>query len=131
MRIGIDIVDKDHDALVALHAQITRLLQATTLDTAAIGYLLEQYKSALISHFFREEALIKAAGYPLFLLLAHKQQHDFMIVAIGGPRSPSSAFEDSVIQHDYVHDRLLEHIRTLDAEYAGYILNSKQTVLAA
>ncbi|MCW8914958.1 MAG: bacteriohemerythrin [Magnetovibrio sp.] len=69
LRIGVDAIDKDHQVLIGLLNKISHGLR----DHAAVDELVNELLQYTHYHFKREEAVMKACGYPE--LETHKAQH--------------------------------------------------------
>jgi hemerythrin len=76
MRVGIDVVDDDHQELFSLVQQFETACKTTSgqVDPAEIGRVLEQLQTYVHGHFEREETAQRETGYDGYE--ENKRQHD-------------------------------------------------------
>ncbi|WP_141400490.1 bacteriohemerythrin [Magnetospirillum sp. 15-1] len=76
MRVGIDVVDDDHQELFALVREFETASQTASgqVDPVEIGRILERLQAYVNDHFEREETAQLEAGYEGYA--ENKRQHD-------------------------------------------------------
>lgn len=117
IRVGIDLLDKDHQILVSL---LNRLMLRTA-DDADVDDVITKLVDYTHYHFNREEAILEAAAYPG--LQMHRALHKKLIRDLNGHRDAWSQHhnQENLIQlHKFMKDWLFNHILSEDQKYASF-----------
>lgn len=126
LSVGYPPLDDDHKELVHLLADLRSDILANRGRNA--GLHLDRLADYVRGHFAREEAILRAVGYPL--LEKHMARHEAMALDI------AEAMADQEIAcnldlaeklHDFILGWLRGHIMTEDMEYAKYFVNKNAT----
>ncbi|MDM8565980.1 bacteriohemerythrin [Candidatus Halobeggiatoa sp. HSG11] len=121
--VGVNIFDEDHRKLFDLMLQMHSALNRMPGKEEARA-VLEELKKYTITHFGREEALMKKYAYPG--LDAHRKEHEEMKCKL---EEFLEQFEkDNVTVSKkvlrYLQDWLIKHIQVTDKQYSDFF-NSK------
>ncbi len=118
LSVGVHVIDADHKFLIDL---IGRFNQAVASGQGAdrIGKLLNALYEYTDFHFIREEALMKACGYPG--LAAHGKIHERLCARMEEIRdqhaaAPSETPSDEILA--FLNEWLTKHIMGHDKNYA-------------
>ena len=115
LEIGIDVIDQQHQRIVAL---INQLGEAK--DREGLASVLEELVDYTLSHFAFEEELLEESGYSFGP--AHKRVHDMFVRRVGEYRMRFEAGEDIAAELKGMLARwLFNHIRGDDKAYAETI----------
>ena len=115
LNTGIDVIDQQHQRIVAL---INQLADAHTREDQAA--VLEELVDYTLSHFAFEEELMEEAGYPFSA--AHKRVHEVFTKRVSEYRLRFEAGEDIVDDLRSMLSRwLFNHIRNDDKAYADSV----------
>ena len=115
LETGIDVIDQQHQRIVAL---INQLGEAK--DREGLATVLEELVDYTLSHFAFEEELMEEAGYPFSA--AHKRVHEVFTKRVSEYRLRFEAGEDIVDDLRSMLSRwLFNHIRNDDKAYADSV----------
>ena len=121
LEIGIDVIDQQHQRIVAL---INQLAEATGRDDQAA--VLEELVDYTLSHFAFEEELLEESGYTFGP--AHKRVHDMFVRRVGEYRMRFEAGEDITTELKGMLARwLFNHIRSDDKSYSKHVRHYLET----
>ena len=115
LNTGIDVIDQQHQRIVAL---INQLADSHTRQDQ--GAVLEELVDYTLSHFAFEEELLEESGYSFGP--AHKRVHDMFVRRVGEYRMRFEAGEDITDDLRNMLSRwLFNHIRSDDKSYAEQV----------
>ena len=115
LETGIDVIDQQHQRIVAL---INQLGEAK--DREGLATVLEELVDYTLSHFAFEEELLEESGYSFGP--AHKRVHDMFVRRVGEYRMRFEAGEDIAAELKGMLARwLFNHIRGDDKAYAKHV----------
>ena len=115
LETGIDVIDQQHQRIVAL---INQLGEAE--DREGLATVLEELVDYTLSHFAFEEELLEESGYSFGP--AHKRVHDMFVRRVGEYRMRFEAGEDIAAELKGMLARwLFNHIRGDDKAYAEQV----------
>ena len=121
LNTGIDVIDQQHQRIVAL---INQLADAHTRQKQ--GAVLEELVDYTLSHFAFEEELLEESGYSFGP--AHKRVHDMFVRRVGEYRMRFEAGEDITSELKSMLARwLFNHIRGDDKAYAKHVRHYLET----
>ena len=121
LNTGIDVIDQQHQRIVAL---INQLADAHTRQDQ--GAVLEELVDYTLSHFAFEEELLEESGYSFGP--AHKRVHDMFVRRVGEYRMRFEAGEDITTELKSMLARwLFNHIRGDDKAYAKHVRHYLET----
>lgn len=121
LNTGIDVIDQQHQRIVAL---INQLADAHTREDQ--GAVLEELVDYTLSHFAFEEELLEESGYSFGP--AHKRVHDMFVRRVGEYRMRFEAGEDITTELKSMLARWLSnHIRGDDKAYAKHVRHYLET----
>lgn len=128
MRVGIDVVDDDHQELFALVRQFEEASKTASgqVDPAEIGHILERLQAYVHDHFEREETAQQEAGYEGYA--ENKRQHDelratlekFLVKHRAGDWGDLKVATENM--RSFLAIWLQEHIMKTDRKMRGRIL---------
>jgi hemerythrin-like metal-binding domain len=118
--LGIESIDSDHQNLVRIIDDLIGAL-AEGKGNAITEPLLKKLSDYTISHFRREEFLMKSANYDD--LESHMSQHQLFIEKIKEfQQKHKSGFEGVAIEMmKFLKEWLVNHILVIDKKYQGVI----------
>lgn len=115
LETGIDVIDQQHQRIVAL---INQLADAHSREDQAA--VLEELVDYTLSHFAFEEELLEESGYSFGP--AHKRVHDMFARRVGEYRMRFEAGEDITSELKSMLARwLFNHIRGDDKAYSRHV----------
>ena len=115
LETGIDVIDQQHQRIVAL---INQLGEAK--DREGLASVLEELVDYTLSHFAFEEELLEESGYSFGP--AHKRVHDMFVRRVSEYRMRFEAGEDITDELRNMLSRwLFNHIRGDDKAYAEHV----------
>jgi hemerythrin-like metal-binding protein len=117
LNIGVDSIDKDHQVIVALLNKVTHRI----VDDAELVEILEKLIEYTHYHFRREEAVMKACGYPD--IKEHKKIHRKLLRKINDLANMWHHTHDHETLRElrkFLRRWLFNHILKVDAEIAPY-----------
>ena len=121
LNTGIDVIDQQHQRIVAL---INQLADAHTRQDQ--GAVLEELVDYTLSHFAFEEELLEESGYSFGP--AHKRVHDMFVRRVGEYRMRFEAGEDITTELKGMLARwLFNHIRSDDKSYSKHVRHYLET----
>ena len=121
LNTGIDVIDQQHQRIVAL---INQLADAHTREDQAA--VLEELVDYTLSHFAFEEELLEESGYSFGP--AHKRVHDMFVRRVGEYRMRFEAGEDITTELKGMLARwLFNHIRSDDKSYSKHVRHYLET----
>ena len=121
LEIGIDVIDQQHQRIVAL---INQLGEAK--DREGLATVLEELVDYTLSHFAFEEELLEESGYSFGP--AHKRVHDMFVRRVGEYRMRFEAGEDIAAELKGMLARwLFNHIRSDDKSYSKHVRHYLET----
>ena len=121
LNTGIDVIDQQHQRIVAL---IHQLADAHTRQDQ--GAVLEELVDYTLSHFAFEEELLEESGYTFGP--AHKRVHDMFVRRVGEYRMRFEAGEDITAELKGMLARwLFNHIRSDDKSYSKHVRHYLET----
>ena len=121
LNTGIDVIDQQHQRIVAL---INQLADAHTRQKQ--GAVLEELVDYTLSHFAFEEELLEESGYSFGP--AHKRVHDMFVRRVGEYRMRFEAGEDITTELKGMLARwLFNHIRSDDKSYSKHVRHYLET----
>ena len=121
LNTGIDVIDQQHQRIVAL---INQLADAHTRQKQ--GAVLEELVDYTLSHFAFEEELLEESGYTFGP--AHKRVHDMFVRRVGEYRMRFEAGEDITTELKGMLARwLFNHIRSDDKSYSKHVRHYLET----
>ncbi|MBF0379766.1 MAG: hemerythrin family protein [Magnetococcales bacterium] len=117
--VGIDIIDQDHKKLLGLIMEMFKALNKAKKDERA-AEILDELIDYTVTHFDREEALMKKNGYPD--IEKHISEHNSMRAKIKEFRANIATNTNQVSSEalQYLQDWLVNHITVTDQEYSKY-----------
>lgn len=118
--VGNKAIDADHQSLFAL----IRELEATDISDGYLDHILWRLEQYAAGHFAREEALMRAGGYPD--LDEHTAQHRAFVewldtVKATYRRAAESPFQIGDIVNKFLENWLIHHILEEDMQYRDHI----------
>ncbi|MBV6272094.1 bacteriohemerythrin [Alcaligenaceae bacterium CGII-47] len=120
LEVGIDTIDRDHQKLVQL---INDLHESMTLGHSkeVLGSTLDELIFYTQDHFYREEQIMKNAGYAGYA--QHKQIHDQLVKKVADFRDSYRAGRSmvSIELSNFLRDWLSSHIMKTDKDYAPVV----------
>ena len=128
LEVGLDFMDRDHAEFVALLETILGFCE-TGGETAVlgIGSALDQMLQHTRDHFAREEEAMRSSGFPAYAI--HRGEHERVLERMVRIVERWRAGEDCRYVDDIVNGELLpwfhQHLRTMDAATAAFILQSR------
>jgi hemerythrin len=122
-RVGIPQVDREHQRLFDIIAEVDRALDAADRESVAealrhaIGDLIDYTRS----HFTSEEALMASAGYPA--LAAHRELHSELLRRVSEMRMRVELGDEAAILDlsRFLAAWLTEHIQSADREFGQFV----------
>lgn len=121
MRIGIQSIDEEHDALFS---QLNRLISDpfAVPESAAFSEILSRLGQQLSAHFDSEEAIMRACGMPANDVIEHIQAHNMILEQYG-------ALNMALMQSETLHlpetilmikGWVVEHLLSYDTKISRY-----------
>jgi len=120
-KIGHRQMDAQHLVLFSILNQLDININAD-LDYGSLIDILTAMKAYVSLHFANEEEVMRKAGYPQ--LTEHCQTHRTFLRQVASYEkslSPDNALETALKVRSTVMTWLIDHILTVDADYAKYI----------
>jgi len=126
MRLGIRVIDEDHEHLLCLVAEVEELIRVH----AGLGELRPKFHELVeyaLAHFRREEEFMRRCGYPG--TAGHAREHGELGEWLGhmeeglaeeGPTATAATRQDVVT---FFHAWVQRHLEMLDRPAARYILD--------
>ncbi|MCB2102084.1 MAG: hemerythrin family protein [Rhodobacterales bacterium] len=128
MSVGMEALDQDHRKLIDM---ILRLEAARSNDRAALREILDSLIAYAEYHFFREESVMEACGYPD--VETHRAIHRQFAERVYGWHADDldgdPVARDSVL--DYLKDWLRHHILLEDMDYRPHVVDCLEAHQAA
>lgn len=121
--VGVDLIDNDHKLLVSL---INQLNDAISEDEGrdVVGSVLNVLVEYTVSHFGREELLLKKGQYPEAEFTAHHREHEKLTAQV---RAIVARYYDGEIDSIdsevllFLKNWLTGHILGVDMKYRPYV----------
>ena len=121
-KVGIDLVDDEHDVLVGLADTLMTTLQSDNPDRDVVLMQLDALYEFSASHFDHEETIMRNVNYPA--LFAHMAQHSQL-------KEEFSTIQDSIRQTDdpavwkgmttILRHWVQRHVQNSDVQLRDYI----------
>ncbi len=129
--VGVESLDTDHKVLVSLINQLDDAITAGN-PRAAVQRVLDALYDYTVYHFAREEALMRACGYPDYE--AHASTHASLRAQVADirdryGRSPESVHSQEVLT--FLKNWLSAHIIGRDHLYIPFMASMVEAVAAA
>lgn len=131
LSVGVHILDADHKLLIDLIKRFNGAV-ASGQGPDKIGRVLKALYEYTDFHFIREEALMKACGYPG--LEKHHQVHEKLYARMEDiyaehARAPSEALSGEI--KTFLNQWLTKHIMGHDKRYAPTMVGKEQEIAEA
>ena len=118
LNTGIDVIDEQHQNIVAYINQLTEAIRLR--DRRLVGKVLDKLADYCVSHLSFEESLMEEAGY--LYLKPHKAMHDMFVKRLEKYREKYNAGEDISEQlHDMLGTWFVHHIKQVDMAYVSEV----------
>ncbi len=120
--VGVEQMDEDHKKLLDLILQMFKVLQSAS-DKEKAAAIIAELNNYTITHFTREEELLRQHGYPD--LEAHIKEHEVMKQKVKDFQGEFEGNSDKVSSDvlRYLQEWLINHINTTDKKYSEYMAN--------
>lgn len=128
MRIGVDAIDKDHQTIILLLNRVTH--EAT--DDQDLDKSVEDLIDYTRYHFRREEAVMKACGYPD--LEKHRDMHKSLTDQVSKLANTWRNERDPELLYrfrNFLRDWLFHHIMLADGDISHFTKGKEQEITAA
>ncbi len=122
LSVGVEILDQDHRNLFSMLNELYDAVQSG-IELAVLTSLLDRLAQYTQDHFQREEALMKACGYPD--IAAHCDEHEQLAVKVSElqRRLAGSSLEFLSLELLVLFKTwLASHIRVSDFQYKPYLV---------
>ncbi|MFO1154318.1 MAG: bacteriohemerythrin [Rhodospirillales bacterium] len=131
LAVGVESLDTDHKVLVSLINQLDDAIAAGN-PRSTVQRVLDALYDYTVYHFSREEALMRACGYPD--IEAHARTHATLRAQVADirdryGRSPESIHSREVLS--FLKNWLSTHILGRDHLYMPYMADKPEAVAAA
>lgn len=131
MNVGIDIIDKDHQAMVNI-LNLLKVKQESDADVLQIQFIVNKLMAYTQYHFCREEALMKACHYPDYA--QHLKIHQKLIRQIQGISDKLEMQDADASIHElslFLTNWLLDHICHTDKQYVDSLCTHPDLMASA
>ena len=128
MSVGIRSIDDDHKVLVRMINRLDDAIKAARGEQA-LGHVLDALLDYTTYHFGREEALMRACGYPD--LDAHEHTHTVLRMQVAHIRDRYRLNPDSIHDREvlaFLQNWLTSHIMGRDKLYAPFMASRRDAV---
>ncbi|HEB80138.1 MAG TPA: bacteriohemerythrin [Rhodospirillales bacterium] len=125
LRVGVDVIDRDHQVLVSLLNKVTH----DTVDEA-VDEVIRKLIDYTHHHFRREEAVMEVCGYPE--LEEHRGRHQSLVAEVDDlAKAWRKDRNPETIQHlrKFLREWLVDHIMKIDIEIYQYTKGKKREIL--
>lgn len=121
LRVGNDLIDRDHRYLIDLINQLY-VAMLTGKAKAVLGQILNELIQYTSNHFGREETWMQAIAYPEYE--THKAEHDKLMASVLDIRDRFNAglIIPPVSVFNFLSDWLFKHIKACDAKLGQAVL---------
>lgn len=128
LRVGIDVIDKDHQVIVSLLNRVTH----RTADDPELNTVIEELVDYTRDHFRREEAVMEACGYPD--LEKHRGRHRDLTAQVNDLAGTWRKGRNPEMLHHlrkFLREWWIGHIVKVDTEIAQYAKGNEQDIWQA
>lgn len=131
LAVGVESLDTDHKVLVSLINQLDEAITAGN-PRAAVQRVLDALYDYTVYHFSREEALMRACGYPDYE--AHVRNHTTLRTQVADIRERYGRTPESIRSREvlgFLKTWLSAHIIGRDHLYVPFMASKADAVAAA
>lgn len=129
--VGVESIDTDHKVLISLLNQLDEAISRAD-PRSTVQQVLDALYDYTVYHFSREEALMRACGYPDFD--AHARVHSTLRAQVADIRERYARNPDSIHAREvlsFLKNWLTAHIVGRDHLYAPFMASRRDDVDAA
>jgi hemerythrin-like metal-binding protein len=130
LSVGVELIDNEHKQLFSLLRQLSQIIQAEEVPSdKTIEEFLNDLYAHMDLHFSREEALMKACGYPHYE--NHRHVHSMIRAQVKYYLDSFEKFKTNInleLLQDFMETWLIDHVGSMDKSYSKWMIDKEDLI---